>query len=366
MTTARTGTIGRSDRIKIAILVLVVGFLPAYVFWRFVMDRLGDLFSGARAQLFGQVLLAILMEAFPFVLMGAIVSGVVEVFVPPERLARIVPKRLITRLLAAVALGVIFPVCDCGIVPVARRLIRKGLPIEMGMVYMLAGPIVNPMVIASTVVAFVGQGLVIWMPVARVTCAVAVALVVGYIVARWSGTEKKGTFYFSGNSPTAQEQGTDGKSRMSPFFTDEPHEHQKVLPHVLEHVMGDFLLLGGYLLFGAVLASAFQAFVPRNILVSFGQTPVVASAGMMVMAFIMNLCSEADAFIAATFTQFSFAGRLAFLVFGPMLDFKMVAMYLGAFPRKMLLAVLVIAPPLVVAVCELAGWLHGLAAAGPR
>jgi uncharacterized membrane protein YraQ (UPF0718 family) len=289
------------------------------------------------------VLLAILLEAFPFVLMGAIVSGVVEVFVPPERLARIVPKRLVTRLLAAVALGVIFPVCDCGIVPVARRLIRKGLPLEMGMVYMLAGPIVNPMVVASTAVAFVGQGLVVWMPVARVTCAVAVALAVGYVMSRWS---RRTTIL-----PAAAEAEA----------VHEPHERRGVLPHVLEHVMGDFLLLGGYLLFGAVLASAFQAFVPRNVLVSFGQTPVVASAGMMVMAFIMNLCSEADAFIAATFTQFSFAGRLAFLVFGPMLDFKMVAMYLGAFPRKMLIAVLVIAPPLVVAVCELAGWLHGLA-----
>jgi len=349
MTTARAGTIGRGDRIKIALLVLVVGFLPAYVFWRFVMDRLGDVFAGARAQLFGQVLLAILLEAFPFVLMGAIVSGVVEVFVPPERLARFVPKRLLARLLAAVALGVIFPVCDCGIVPVARRLIRKGLPIEMGMVYMLAGPIVNPMVVASTAVAFVGQGLVVWMPVARVTCAVAVALVVGYVMSRWS----RRTAILPAAAPEAE-------------AAHEPHEHQRVLPHVLEHVMGDFLLLGGYLLFGAVLAAAFQAFVPRNVLVSFGRTPVVASAGMMAMAFIMNLCSEADAFIAATFTQFSFAGRLAFLVFGPMLDFKMVAMYLGAFPRKMLIAVLVIAPPLVVAVCELAGWLHGLAAGAPR
>ena len=107
----------------------------------------------------------------------------------------------------------------------------------------------------------------------------------------------------------------------------------------------------------AFVAAAFQAFVPRDVLVSVGQTPVLATAGMMAMAFAMSLCSETDAFVAATFGQFSFAGRLAFLVFGPMLSFRMAGLYAGVFPRRRVAALMLIAVPLVVVVCELAGWL---------
>jgi len=135
-----------------------------------------------------------------------------------------------------------------------------------------------------------------------------------------------------------------------------------VLANVLTHVVHDFMLLGGYLLLGSVIAAGLQAFVARDLLAAVGGTPFVGTAAMMLMAFLLNLCSEADAFVAATLSQFTFAGRLGFLVFGPMLDVKLVAMYLGAFPKRMLLAVLVLVPPLCLGACELAGWLHALLA----
>jgi uncharacterized membrane protein YraQ (UPF0718 family) len=329
-----------ASKVKIAILVILLSALPAYIFLTFLGDLMSSLLAGARAQLFGQVFVAILLEAFPFVLLGSIVSGVVEVLVPPERIARFVPKRLGTRLLAAATLGLVLPMCGCGIVPVARRLVRKGLPLEMAMVYMLAGPIVNPVVIASTAVAFVGQGLALWMSVARILCGVAVAMVVGLVVAHWD------------RGATAARQ-VDRGSQNSGGHPKGSH----VLPQVMGHMVHDFLLLGGYLLFGSILAAAFQAFVPRDVIVSIARTPVLSSAGMMVMAFAMNLCSETDAFVAAAFSQFSFAARLAFLVLGPMLSFKMAAMFLGAFPRRMLVLVVVVAAPLVLAVCEISGWL---------
>jgi uncharacterized membrane protein YraQ (UPF0718 family) len=332
-----------ASKVKIAFLVILLSALPAYLILSFLWDRMSDLLAGARAQLFGQVLVAILLEAFPFVLLGSIVSGIVEVFVPAERLAKFVPKRLPARLLAAAGMGMVLPLCNCGIVPVARRLIRKGLPIEMAMVYMLAGPIVNPLVIVSTAVAFLGQGLAIWMPVARVICGVAVAMTVGLVVSRW------------GSGAIADRPAVHG-----PHDGVEHSNHGKVLPRLLGCVVQDFTFLGAYLLLGGLVAAAFQAFVPRDVLVSFGQRPVVASAGMMAMAFVMSLCSEVDAFVAAAFGQFSFAGRLAFLVFGPMLSLRMAAMYLEAFPRRMLLMVLVVAVPLVLAASELAGWLFAV------
>jgi hypothetical protein len=187
-------------------------------------------------------------------------------------------------------------------------------------------------------VAFSGQGLSLWMPLARVFCGLAVAVAVGLMAARWGETDP-----------------------LRPTPHDSHNERERlpaaqVLPHVLNCMVQDFVLLGGYLMLGALVAATFQAFVPRNVLVSIGQLPVLGTLAMMVMAFAMNLCSEADAFVAATFGQFSLAGRLAFLVLGPMLSFRMVAAYAGTFRRRMLL-VLIVAAPLTLAVCELAGWL---------
>ncbi|MBL7140194.1 MAG: permease [Planctomycetes bacterium] len=346
-----TGGIDRRDKVKIAVLAAAVLAIPAAIVLPWVHRHLEAFFSGARAQLFGQVLVAILLEAFPFVLIGATISGLVEVFLPPERLARLIPRRLPLRLLMAAGAGIILPVCECGIVPVARRLLRKGLPIEMAVVFMLAGPIVNPMVVASTAVAFVGQGLSLPMTVARVACGVTVAMLVGLAVYAWFGR---------------------GSARDAAPAADDAHTHSgcaeahgrhgpdgaagSVVANVLSHIVHDFLLLGGYLLLGSLLAAGLQAFMPRDLLVSVGKTPVLATAAMMLMAFLLNVCSEADAFLAAAFAQFSFAGRLGFLVFGPMLDVKLVAMYLGAFPKRMLLAVLLLVPPLCLTLSELAGW----------
>jgi len=344
MTQPRVGGISRRDKIKIAVLVVAVLAIPVWIVLPWLHTRLEDFFSGARAQLFGQVLVAILLEAFPFVLIGATISGLVEVLLPPERLARAIPRRLGWRLLMAAGVGIVLPVCECGIVPVARRLIRKGLPIEMAVVFMLAGPIVNPTVVASTAVAFAGQGLSLEMTVARVVCGVVVAMLVGLGVFKWFG-------------------GRD----LAPPAHGNTHGHGaeaggSVLTNVLTHIVHDFLLLGGYLLLGSLLAAGLQAFVPRNWLVSIGKMPVASTAGMMLMAFLLSVCSEADAFLAAAFAQFSFAGRLGFLVFGPMLDVKLVAMYLGAFPKRMLLAVLLLVPPLVLVVCELAGLVQAMIA----
>jgi uncharacterized protein len=331
-----------ADKAKIAILAMLVAAIPLAILYVAVRDWIDLLFASARAQLFGQVLVAILLESFPFVLLGAIVSGVLEVLVPPDRLARLVPRNRALRLLAAAGLGLALPVCNCGIVPVGRRLIRKGLPLEMAVVYMLVGPIVNPIVIASTAVAFAGQGLGLWMPVARVLCGLAVAMLVGLAVTRWGGTMAV--------PPTDHDSHSEaGRRRM-----------RAALPRIVHCVVQDFVLLGGYLLLGSLVAAAFQAFVPRDALVSFGRTPVLGTTGMMAMAFAMNLCSEADAFVAATFGQFTLAARLAFLVFGPMLSFRMAAMYAGAMPRRMVMVMVLVAVPLVLAACELAGWLLSL------
>ncbi|MGB2754487.1 MAG: permease [Phycisphaerae bacterium] len=327
----------RGDKIKIAVLVAIVAAIPLYLVVPWAQRRLEDFFSLARAQVFGQVLIAILLEAFPFVLVGAIISGLIEVLVPAEKLARLIPKSLPARLAVAPLLGIIFPVCECGVVPVVRRLIKKGLPLEMAVVYLLSGPIINPIVLASTVMAFSRTRPWWAMPAARAALGVAVALLVGLVLALSFGKR-------SAPAGEAEEERRGGGSTLA---------------HILHHAAKDFLLLGGFLILGSMIAAATQAFVPRTILVSVGQTPFASSAGMMALAFVLNLCSEADAFVAASFVQFTFASKLAFLVFGPMLDIKLVAMYLAALPRRVLLTVLLVVPVLVLALSELAGWLYG-------
>jgi len=349
------GGIDRRYKIMIAVLAAAVLAVPAAIVLPWVHRHLEAFFSGARAQLFGQVLVAILLEAFPFVLIGATISGLVEVFLPPERLARLIPRRLALRLLMAAGAGVILPVCECGIVPVVRRLLRKGLPVEMAVVFMLAGPIVNPAVVASTAVAFAGQGEALEMTVSRVVCGVVVAMLVALVVRKWLGRDAVPAT----GADDAPAPACDACAAVHGWHGPGGAVGSGVA-NVVSHIVHDFLLLGGYLLMGSVLAAGLQAFVPRDLLISVGKTPVVATLAMMLMAFLLNVCSEADAFLAAAFAQFSFAGRLGFLVFGPMLDVKLVAMYLGAFPKRMLLAVLLFVPPLCLVFSELAGWVVGL------
>jgi hypothetical protein len=334
MSPAPTHRISRGDKLKIAVLVAMVAVVPAWLVIPWAQRQLEDFFSQARAQVFGQVLIAILLEAFPFVLAGAILSAVIEVLVPPEKLARLVPRSTAARLAVAPLLGLIFPVCECGVVPVVRRLIKKGLPLEMAVVYLLAGPIINPIVLTSTAVAFSRTRLWWMMPAARAGLGIVIAVAVGLVLL-----------------VAQRRRPAPGPQAEAPS----PHHSEGTLVHILRHTAEDFLLLGGFLLFGSLLAAAAQAFVPRTVLVSIGQKPLAASGGMMALAFVLNLCSEADAFVAASFVQFTAASKLAFLVFGPMLDIKLVVMYLGALPRRILVIVLLVVPALVLVLSEVVG-----------
>jgi uncharacterized membrane protein YraQ (UPF0718 family) len=323
-----------ADRAKVVAFVLLMTAVPAIFLVPWAHRHLTIFFANPRAQVFGQVLVAILLEAFPFVLAGAILSGLIEVLVPAEALARLVPRGRAARLALAPLLGVIFPVCECGVIPVVRRLIRKGLPLDMAVAYLLAGPILNPIVLASTVMAFAGRREMLAMPLARALGGYAAAVVVGLLVARWVARPND----------------------AAPAHADHAHgAGVGVFARIVRHVAEDFLLLGGYLLFGSILAAAVQAYLPRTVILSAGTRPVVSTLGMMALAFGLNLCSEADAFVAASFTQFTFAAKLGFLVLGPMLDVKLVAMYLGALPRRVLLIVLLVVPPLTLVLSELAG-----------
>jgi uncharacterized membrane protein YraQ (UPF0718 family) len=257
--------------------------------------------------------LSILLEAIPFVLLGVFFSAFIQTFVTDEQVRRWTPKHPLVAIPFASLLGFLFPVCECAIIPVVRRLIQKGMPVHVGMVFLLAGPIVNPVVLASTYIAFQRQPD---MALYRGGAAILVAVLTGLIL-----------FLMVRGNPL--------RIGVEPVIRHETAHHEAMrgkLSATFTHAVDEFFDMGKYLLFGALVSAVLQVFIARETLVSIGQTPLTSHLVMMGMAYVFSLCSEADAFIAASFSNtFSSGSLLAFLVFGPMIDFKSTLMLLSTF-----------------------------------
>ncbi len=259
---------------------------------------------------------SLLVEAMPFVLLGAFVSAAIEVFVPTSVFARLghLPRPL--QLPAAALAGVAFPVCECGSVPVARRLAQKGLAPAAAVTFMLAAPILNPVVVASTFVAYRGRDTLWTMVLGRIALGFLVAVAVGWVV----GNTRKEDLLRPRHDDVAEEQEPDQR-RWARFAS---------------HLTGDVVFMGRFLVMGAAIAAAVQTFVPQALVGKVADLPILSLVAMMVLAFLMSLCSESDAFVASSFTLFGPSAQLAFLVAGPMIDLKLAALYVGTFSKTFL------------------------------
>lgn len=267
----------------------------------------------AAVQNFFLVFGSLLIEAMPFILMGAVVSAAIEVFVPTrifERLA-LLPKPL--QLPVSGLAGAAFPVCECGSVPVARRLVSKGLTPSAAVTFMLAAPILNPIVVVSTAVAYRGRDIFWPMLLGRSGLGLLCAMAVGWVVS--DSTREK--LLRATKRPKAEHS----------------HDHESKHQAFFGHLAGDFVFMGRFLVVGALVAAALQTFVPQSIIGSVAGTPVVDLLAMMALAFLLSLCSESDAFVAASFVQFGVGAQLAFLVFGPMVDTKLGILYSATFSK---------------------------------
>jgi uncharacterized membrane protein YraQ (UPF0718 family) len=269
---------------------------------------------------------SLLIQALPFVMLGAFAAALVEVFVPIGTFEKLglLPRPL--QLPAAALAGLAFPICECGSVPVARRLMQRGLMPSAAVTFMLAAPVLNPVVIASTFVAFRGRSTLWTMVGGRFLLGMLVAIAVGWVV------------------------GNRSKEQLLRPNPEEEHEHLLELGRpearwrrFFVHLGNDFLFMGRYLLLGATIAAAIQTFLPTSVLTGVAARPVISVLAMMALAAALSLCSESDAFVAASFVQFGPAAQLGFLVFGPMVDMKLVALYAGTFRRGFARTVVVVA-----------------------
>jgi uncharacterized protein len=269
---------------------------------------------------------SLLIEAVPFIFLGALVSAAIEVLVPPSVFEKLTSLPRPLQLPAAGLAGAAFPVCECGSVPVARRLILKGLMPSAAVTFMLAAPVLNPIVIASTAVAYRGRDVFWPMVLGRAGLGLLVAMAVGYVV-----------------SDETKEQ----LLRHRPDKQRSPHQdheygHENRTERFFGHLSADFVFMGRFLVIGALVAAALQTFVPQSIVGGVARTPVVNILAMMVLAFVLSLCSESDAFVAASFVQFGVGAQLAFLVFGPMVDTKLGILYGATFRQGFFRTVVVV------------------------
>jgi uncharacterized protein len=270
-----------------------------------------------RTNVFATVFLGIFVEAVPYLILGTLASGLVEVFLDRDQMSRWVSRRPVPAAVTGAFMGMIFPVCECGTIPLTRRLFRKGLPLSAGIAFLLAAPVINPIVLFSTAAAFGWGQMLLWRFALTIVIAVATGLIFSV---------EKDALNVLRSLPVIEHDHSHAKA-------DDPFS-QKIRKALLI-TADEFFEMGRFLVMGSVLAAALQAFIPQSVLLAVGSGPILSVLVMLSLAVLLSICSTVDSFVALGFVgTFSFGSILSFLVFGPMVDIKSVMMYLQVFKRR--------------------------------
>ncbi|MEU4691551.1 permease [Actinoplanes sp. NPDC023714] len=308
-----------SVEVLAAVLILLVIF----------RGPLSGVVSGPRLQTWTTVFVSVLVQAVPFLVFGVLLSAVIAVFVPSSFWARALPRRPALAVPAASLAGVVLPGCECGSVPVAGSLIRRGVTPAAALAFLLAAPAINPIVLTATAVAFPGNPE---MVLARAVASLAVAVLMGWLWLRLGRAD----WIRLPHRPHH-----DGASKGEAFWSAVRH---------------DVVHAGGFLVLGAAAAATINVVVPESWLQTLASYPILSILALAVLAVLLSICSEADAFVAASLSQFSLTSRLVFLVVGPMVDLKLIAMQTGILGRAFAARF----APATFALAVLAGTLTGL------
>jgi uncharacterized protein len=286
-----------SVEVLAVVLVLVV----------LLRTRIADLLSGQRISTWTTVFVSVMVQATPFLVFGVVLSAVIAVYVPRTFWARALPRHPALAVPVASCAGVILPGCECGSVPIAGSLMRRGVTPAAALAFLLAAPAVNPIVLTATAVAFPGKPEVV---VLRAVGSLIVAMLMGWLWLRLGRPEWI-------KLPHRPE--LDDMPKGQAFWASCRH---------------DVIHAGGYLALGAAAAATINVFVPERWLLAVAARPVLSVVALGLLAVLLSICSEADAFVAASLSQFSLTARLAFLLVGPMVDLKLMSMQAGVFGRR--------------------------------
>ncbi len=339
----------KKNWIESTILIFIFAFFMFHLIQIFDKDIVAkpvqDFLEG-----FTLIFVSIILEALPFIILGSFISSLIQMFVTEQTIVRIIPKNRFLGLFFASLIGLIFPVCECAIVPITRRLVKKGVPIHIAITFMMAVPIVNPIVLASTKYAFVGANYMVYL---RGFLGFTSAILIGHVVGILQGRRSPLRSNILSNT-TSCSCGHDHDSK-SCDNNDNNHSHHhnhheeccgdhsavsrfnimgKILD-TLRHTSIEFYDVGKFLILGAFLSTMMQTLIPRDTLLSIGDGSISSILMMMILAFVLSICSESDAFIARTFLgQFTTGSIVGFLLFGPMIDIKNTIMLASSFKIK--------------------------------
>lgn len=287
---------GSLELLAIGLVLLIVG-----------QRWLVGLFDDPALQTGATIFVSIIVQALPFLVLGVVLSGAIAAFVPASFWKKALPKNPALAVPVAGAAGAVLPGCECASVPVANGLMSRGVAPAAALAFLLSAPAINPIVLASTFVAFPGEPM---MVVARFIASLGTAVIMGWLWLRF------GKAQWLRIGPRDHLVGSNSW-----------HTFRLTATH-------DFLHAGGFLVIGGLFAAALNVVVPQAWLSAVADQPILSVLVLAGLAVLLSICSEADAFVAASLTEFSLTAKLAFLVVGPMVDLKLISLQAGTFSGK--------------------------------
>ena len=275
------------------------------------------------------IFISIFFESLPFLLLGSIISSIIETFVKDETIEELIPKTPVLGSIIGVILGFFIPACDCAVIPVSKRLIKKKVPINVAISFMLASPIINPVVLLSTYKAFYNTNPeIFWY---RLIFGIVVALIVGIIVG----------IIFNKKEVITKKSIATCKCEEGCLCHEHHHEHdenrefKEIIESIFSHTVIDLFDVVKYLMFGAFIASLVQVVLPRSVLILFNKSNILSIIVLMLFAYLISLCSTSDSFVGKSLLSiFPEPAVMAYLLLGPMIDIKNTIVLLGNYQKK--------------------------------
>ena len=268
------------------------------------------------------IFMSIFLESLPFLLLGSLISSIIETFVSDETMARIIPRNKVLGTIVGIFMGLFIPACDCAVIPVSKRLIKKKVPLNVAVSFMLASPIINPVVLLSTYKAFYATNpKIFWF---RLILGIVIAFIIGLIIG----------FLFKDVKVVNNLNDDKDDCHCHNDKCEHKHHHEGKILSIIHHTEIDLFEVVKYLMFGALLASLFQVIIPRNILATFGNSNLLSTIVLMVFAYLVSLCSTSDSFVGKSLMNIFPSGAvLAYLLLGPMIDIKNTIVLLGNYNK---------------------------------
>ena len=283
------------------------------------------------------IFMSIFFESLPFLFLGAFISAIIETYISNETISKLIPKNKVLGSIVGIFLGFFIPACDCAVIPISKRLIKKKVPINVAISFMLASPIINPVVLLSTYYAFYrNNSELFWY---RLLFGILIALVIGIIMGLLFND--KNVLIEDNECPVHY-----GNSKLINKCTCEKvvkvkHSFKNDTLSIVKYTIYDMLDVVKYLMFGALIASLVQVLLPRNVLLLFNDYQVLGIISLMLFAYLISLCSTSDSFVGKSLlVSFSNSSVLAYLLLGPMIDIKNTFVLLGNYKKNFVISLI--------------------------